>query len=62
MQAKVRRVTRQRVYKLGDRIRLLRQDLSEICAFFSLIAIPETMKVFSDFLLANGVKQVEKAG
>lgn len=60
MEIGVRKVTRERSYSVGDRIQFSQQDLSEICAFFSMMTIPETMRVFADFLLANGVKELPK--
>jgi hypothetical protein len=60
MDVSVRPVTRERDYKIRDRIRFAPQDLSEICAFFSMSVIPDTIKVFADFLLVNGAKEAER--
>jgi hypothetical protein len=61
MEIGVRKVTRERNYNVGDRIQFSQRDLSEICAFFSMMTIPEAMQVFVDFLLANGVEELPKA-
>ena len=50
MQVKIRQITREREYKVGARVEFSQQDLSEICAFFGMTLIPETLKAFADFL------------
>src|SRR5436309_10473147 len=50
-----RLVTREIRLKAGEQLKFSQQNLWEICYFFSVHAIPATIKSFSTFLEAEGI-------
>ncbi len=50
-----RQITRERIFSAGQRLTLSKQDLWEICFFFSVFVIPSSIESFVGFLKANDV-------
>jgi hypothetical protein len=48
-------VIRKRTFAEGSKLTLSQQDLSEICSFFYMHAIPAAQQAFIDFLKTNNV-------
>jgi hypothetical protein len=61
MEVEIRQITREREYRVGERVEFSQQDLSEICALFGMTLIPKTLKAFADFLSSQGVIETPAA-